>query len=69
MTPESVVTVDQTTAVNGLLNQIFQAIVNLVFTIVDLVVTFFSQPAILWAIAVIAVVMMVYRKFKAKIWQ
>ena len=68
MNPVSVVTTAQQTAVDGLMTKIFQALVNLLFTVIDIVVTFISTPAVLGAIAVIAVITLFYNKFRSKVW-
>lgn len=68
MDPVSVVTIGQQNAVDWLMTKIFQALVNLFFTVIDIVVSFISTPSILWGIAVIAVISLFYRKFRSKIW-
>lgn len=67
MTPTSVVTADQLTAANWMLTKVFQAIVNFLYTLVDVFVNFFTETKVLWALAVIAIIYAIYRKFRSKI--
>jgi hypothetical protein len=60
------ITVDQTAKLGELFTKVVNFIVNLFFSIVDTLVTLITQPAVLSAIAFIAVVGMIYAYFKRK---
>lgn len=67
-TLSSTVTDTQTTAINNILWKVFDGWISFLYTIVDIFVTFFTQPAVLWGLAWILVISVVYRKFKARVW-
>ena len=66
MNPSSVVTAEQTTAVNDILTKVFQGVLDFLYTVITILVNFFTQPAVLGALAVIAIIFMAYRKLRAK---
>jgi len=66
MNPTSVVSVDQLASANSILTQVFQGIIDFLYTIVTIFVNFFTQPEVLGALAVITIVYMAYRMLKRK---
>lgn len=66
MNPTSVVTVEQTASVNLILNKVFQAIIDFLYTMITILIDFFTQPEVLGALAVIAIIFMAYRKLRTK---
>jgi hypothetical protein len=66
MNPTSVVTTDQLASANAILSQVFQGVIDFLYTIVTIFVDFFTQPAVLGALAVIAIVFGAYRMLKRK---
>gem|GEM_PF-3331775 len=56
MNPTDVVTTAQSTTINSFLTKIFQAVIDFLFTIVNILVNFFTQPAVLGALATILVI-------------
>ncbi len=66
MNPTSVVTAEQTTAVNDILTKVFQWVLDFLYTIITILVNFFTQPAVLGALAVVAIIFAAYRKLRSK---
>jgi len=66
MNPTDVVTTAQSTTINSFLTKIFQAVIDFLFTIVNILVNFFTQPAVLGALATILVIYWAYRMLKNK---
>jgi len=66
MNPTSVVTADQLTSANAILSQVFQGVIDFLYTIITIFVNFFTQPAVLGALAVIAIVFGAYRMLRRK---
>lgn len=64
----SVVTTAQQTQANTLLEKLFMWAVDFIYTLIDIAITFITQPAVLWAIAVITVIVIAYRMFRSKVW-
>lgn len=56
----------QTTAVNDILNQVVQFMIDLLYTTVTIVINFISQPAVIGAMAGVGIIFMAYKKIKAK---
>lgn len=55
------------TAVNDIANTTFEGLVNVAYTVLSFLVSFFTQPTVIWIIVAILIGYMFYRKFKAKI--
>ena len=66
MNPTSVITAEQTTSVNAVLVKVFQWVIDFLYTIINVLIDFFTQPAVLWALAVIAIIVMAYKKLRSK---
>lgn len=66
MNPTNVITVEQTTATNGLLTKIFQAVIDFLFTFINVLVDFFTQPTVLSALVVIGIVFGAWKMLKKK---
>ena len=66
MNPVSVVTAEQTTAVIDILTKVFQGVLNFLYTMITILVNFFTQPSVLGALAVVAIIYAAYRKLRAK---
>lgn len=66
MNPVSVVTAEQTTAVYDILTKVFQGVLDFLYTMITILVNFFTQPAVLGALAVVAIIYAAYRKLRAK---
>lgn len=66
MNPTSVITVDQTTAVNATLTKVFQAVIDFLYSIINVLVDFFTQPGVLGALVVIAIIFGAYKMLRKK---
>jgi len=56
----------QQATITAFLNKVFQAVIDFLFTIVNILVNFFTQPAVLGALATILVIYWAYRMLKNK---
>ena len=66
VTPESVVSTAQQSVIETFLLKVFNAVIDFLYTIVDVLVTFFTQQTVLWALVVIALIYWAYRMLKRK---
>ena len=66
MNPTSVVTAEQTTAVNDILDKVFQAVLDFLYTMITILVNFFTQPEVLGALAVVAIIFLAYNRLRRK---
>ena len=66
MNPTSVITADQTASVDAVLIKVFQWVIDFLYTIINVLIDFFTQPAVLWALAVIAIIFMAFKKLRSK---
>ena len=66
MNPTSVVTAEQTTAVNDILAKVFQAVLDFLYTMITILVNFFTQPEVLGALAVVAIIFLAYNRLRRK---
>jgi len=66
MNPSSVVTPDQLTTVTGILTSVFQGVIDFLYSIITVLVDFFTQPNVLGALVVIAIIYGAYRMLRKK---
>jgi hypothetical protein len=62
----NVVTLEQQMTIWSVLNQVFSAVINFLYSIVITLVNFFTQPQILGALVTIAIVYGAFRMLKRK---
>lgn len=56
----------QLTAANTVLWNVFEAVLNFLYTVISILISFFTQPAVLGAVAVIGIIYGAYRMLKRK---
>ena len=66
MTPTNVVTVEQWTAITTVLTDVFNAVISFLYSVVVVLLDFFTQPAVLWALVTIAIIYSAWRMLKRK---
>jgi hypothetical protein len=64
--PESVLSTTQSTAIETFLTKIFNAVIDVLFTIVDTLSDFFTQKEVLWALVVIGLIYAGYKMLKRR---
>lgn len=57
---------DVAVAVQSVLNQVFNATIDFLYTVVSIIINFFTQPTVLWTLAGLTVIYGAYRLFKRK---